>query len=95
MPHRQTVAEVDLVHDAHVLLVVGVELLGRDPLVAGKVAAWLQHTVDLAIHLLQLQRQNADNEDARGRHRSCQTMRQINLQRRVLVGRLECITAVA
>mmetsp|Transcript_12347 Transcript_12347/g.30255 ORF Transcript_12347/g.30255 Transcript_12347/m.30255 type:complete len:351 (-) Transcript_12347:295-1347(-) len=51
---RQTVAIVDLIHDAHVLGVLGVKLGGGHPLVGQEHGARLQHTEHLTIHHLQL-----------------------------------------
>ena len=43
----QTVAHLDALLDAHVVLVVGVVLLRYHPVVAGEATAWLQHSGDL------------------------------------------------
>ena len=52
--HRQAVAVIDVINDADVVRVAGIELGGRHPLVAGEQGARLQYAVDLGIHVFKL-----------------------------------------
>ena len=71
LAHRQAVAEVNLINDAHMIGVGRVELGCGHPLVRHEEAARLQYAEDLAIHALELRME-------RGQGRSCQKKGYVN-----------------